>query len=207
MAQADSAKNVSRPTLKRFDYVRMGFDASKLIASALSKEYSTIELQLDGTYTKKMNVVAEGGWANAKTNTASVSFKTSSAFLRFGFDNYFFNPEFLGDKDNAFIGLRLGGARQNKTEATAHIIDPFYGSRDSLITKNAGTVFWIELTAGFRMEVMKNIFLGWNIRGKTFINPKKIEELTPSYLAGYGNASKQPAFDYNLYVLYGFGRR
>ena len=66
---------------------------------------------------------------------------------------------------------------------------------------------WLELNGGFRMEIMKNIFVGWNARAKTFINPKKFELLPPSYVAGYGRGDKNTAFSYNFYLLYGFGKR
>ncbi len=201
------ALKAPKPKPKRFEYFRVGMDLSKLIRSGLSKEYSTLAFQADATFNKDVNLVAEGGYANAKTNAPAVNFVSNSVFIAVGFDKNFFSQTFKGDKDNAFVGLRLGGAMHRRGEAQAQVIDPFFGNQVQAIAARTNLLYWIGLTAGFRLEVRKDIFLGWNVRGKTFINPKKIEELPPVYLAGYGNAEKKPVFDYNFYLLYGFGKR
>ena len=208
----DSLSSVSDTTLvlkkeKHFQYFRIGVDISKLIRSALTKEYSTTEFLIESVWKPKMHYVAETGFANSNLDEENMSFKSSSYFLRLGFDKYFFGKLYKKDMDNAFIGLRLAGARYKRQEATVTLWDPFYGNTSIVKPASSHMLYWIELTTGFRMELSKNIFVGWNIRGKTFVNPKKIQELTPNYLAGYGPAKKQPAFDYNLYLLYGFGKR
>ena len=154
-----------------------------------------------------MHYVLEGGFANAQSRGANISFDASSYFLSAGFDKYFFDALFDDDLDNAFVGLRLGGAQVMRGEAQATVWDPFYGNTTALIAPSNKMVYWIGLTAGFRLELLRNVFVGWNARGGTFLNPSNIKELTPEYIAGYGAAKKQPTFDYNLYLLYGFGKR
>lgn len=195
------------PKEKHFQYFRLGVDVSKLIRSGLTKDYSTAEFLIESVWEPKMHYVIESGFATSKTNETNVIYSSSSYFLRFGFDKYFFGKLFEEDMDNAFIGLRLAGARNKRQEAVATLWDPFYGNTTVVQPAASQMMYWIELTTGFRMELQKNIFIGWNIRGKTFLNPKKIEELTPKYLAGYGVAKKQPGFGYSFYLLYGFGKR
>lgn len=199
------AKKV-KPKEKHFQYFRVGVDLSKIVRSGLTDRYNTGEFLVESIWKEKFHYVVEGGFASSK-NEGNISFTSSSTFLRAGFDKYFFGSLYKGDLDNAFFGVRFGGAFHKRSEATAKLWDTFYGN--TTITKESASqlLYWIGLTAGFRMELAKNIFLGWNIRGKTFINPKKVQELTPEYLAGYGIARKQPNFEYNLYVLYGFGKR
>lgn len=192
---------------KRFEYIRVGIDLSKIIASTLSREFNALSFQADATFNKDVNLVAEGGYANAKTTTPAVSFTSNAVFLAAGFDKNFFSQTFQGDKDNAFVGLRLGAALNRRGDAQVEVIDPFYGNQIMTQAARTNVLLWLGLTAGFRLEVRKDIFLGWNVRGQTFINPKQIEELPPVYLAGYGNAEKKPVFGYNFYLLYGFGKR
>lgn len=194
-------------TTKHFQYYRVGLDVSKIVRSVFTDEYSAYEFLFESVWKKNMHYLIETGFATSNTSNDNISFKASSTFIRLGFDKYFFGSLYEGDMDNAFVGLRLGGAYNKRQEATATLWDPYYGN--TLLTKPASSqlVYWIELTAGIRIELAKNIFAGWNVRGKTFINPKKIEELSPNYLAGYGPAKNKPAFDYNLFLLYGFGKR
>ena len=205
-SNADLSDNV-KPKEKHFQYFRVGVDVSKIIRSSLTDKYSTAEILLESNWKENFHYVIETGFATSNTHGDNISFKSLSYFARVGFDKYFFGSLYKGDMDNAFVGLRLGSAIHNRGDAIATVWDPFYGS--TTITKNANTqlLYWVGLTAGFRLELYKNLFVGWNVRGKTFINLKKIEELTPTYLAGYGAAKKLPAFDYNLYLLFGFGKR
>lgn len=192
---------------KHFQYFRVGVDVSKIIRSSLTSRYSTTEFLLETVWKKNMHYVLETGAATSQNRDSNASFDASSYFMRIGFDKYFFGSAYEGDMDNASAGLRLGGAYNRRQAAEVMLWDPYYGN--TMLTKPAqnNLVYWLELTIGFRMEMTKNIFVGWNIRGKTFLNPKKIEELTPNFIAGYGAAKKQPSFDYNLYLLYGFGKR
>ena len=201
-----------KPKEKHFQYFRLGVDVSKLIRSALTDRYTTAEFLVESIWKEKMHYLLEGGFATSENGLESnpdsnIQFSASSYFLRVGFDKYFFGKLFKQDLDNAFVGVRLGGAYNNRGEAQATLWDPYYGNTTVLKPAESQMMYWLGLTAGFRMEVYKNVFLGYNIRGKTFLNPKKIQELTPEYLAGYGIARKQPSFDYNLYLLYGFGKR
>ncbi len=208
-SKADSTLMVKekKPKEKHFQYFRVGLDLSKLVRSSINKDYSITELLFEGVWKPKMHYVVETGFGNSNTRGDNISFSSSAYFVRLGFDKYFFGKLYKEDMDNAFIGLRIAGAHHNRKEAAVKLWDPFYGN--TTITKPSANqmLYWIELTTGFRMELAKNIFIGWNIRGKTFVNPKKIQELTPNYLAGYGPAKKQPAFDYNFYILYGLGKR
>lgn len=199
-------KKAEKVKEKHLQYFRVGVDVSKVVRSALTDRYSTAEFLVESIWKEKLHYVLEGGYATSK-NDSNISFTASSVFVRVGFDKYFFGKLYKADLDNAFVGARIGGAYNKRGEAIAKLWDPYYGN--STITKGPASqlLYWIELTAGFRMEVAKNIFLGWNVRGKTFINPKKTQELTPEYIAGYGIARKQPNFDYNFYFLYGFGKR
>jgi len=193
----------------RFKYYRVGIDLSKLVRSTLTDKYSTAEFLVETIYKPKLHIVAEGGWASSTKEgpARNIEFTSSSYFMRAGFDKYFFGKLYKQDLDNAFVGLRLGSAFLNRQQAKATLWDPFYGNQSLTFAPDRRLLHWIELTAGFRMEVVKNIFLGWNIRGKTFLNGGKLKERTPIYLSGYGIAEKQPGIDYSFYVLYGFGKQ
>ena len=165
-----------KPKEKHFQYFRVGVDLSKLVRSMLTDNYNTAEFMLETIWKPKMNYVAEAGFANAinKGENANIFFKSSSYFLKAGFDKYFFGKLSKNDLDNAFVGLRVASALLNRQEAQAKLWDPAYGN--TIIIKPASTnlLYWLELTAGFRMELKKNIFVGWNIRGKSFFKPKPI---------------------------------
>lgn len=206
---ADSTQTTTRKdtSFKRFTYFRFGVDLSKIVRSQLAKDYKIYEFQIDANFSKQTSLAFEFGGGNSQVDNAFLVYKSSSVFGRFGIDKTFFNTEFKGDMDNAFVGIRLAFSPIQRNNATFVIKDQFWGDTSGVINSTRFNAMWIELNGGFRVELYKNIFAGWNVRAKTFLNPKRFELLPPSYLAGYGRGDKNTAFDFNFYILYGIGKR
>ncbi len=200
------AKN-NDSTVSRYDFFKIGIDLSKIPASYFDKSYNAYEFTFDAHYKKDLFWVADFGFGNSNVDNHNLSFQSKNLFMRLGLDKTFFAQDFKGDFDNAFVGLRYGLAYINRSAANYLIQDTVWGNTQGNIPSSNFLAHWLELTGGFRVEVKKHIFLGWNIRFKTFINTKKIQELPPNYIAGYGRGEKNTAFGYNLYLLYGFGKR
>ena len=197
----------SDTSYKKFTYYRVGIDVSKIIRSQFAKNFKTYEFQFDANFTRETALALEFGTGSSNVDNQFLNYKSNNTFARIGIDKYFFGKEFKGDMDNAFVGVRYAFSRVSRKDAIVNVLDPLWGNTQ---TKVAGTQFmahWIELTGGLRLELFKNVFAGWNIRAKTFLNPKKFELLPPAYLSGYGVGDKNTAFDYNFYVLYGIGKR
>ena len=192
---------------KKFDYFRVGIDLSKVVASPLAKDYNSYEFTFDVHYKKAIYYVADVGFGNSSVENTNMTFTSNNTFVRLGLDKTFFGQEFKGDMDNAFIGLRYGLGFVNRGAATYFIQDTVWGNTAGTIPKSNFIAHWVELGGGFRIELLKNIFLGWNIRVKTFVNPKKFEQLPPAYLAGYGRSEKNTAFGYNFFLMVGFGKK
>jgi hypothetical protein len=199
----DSVK-VKEPS---FTYFKIGVDVANLISSPLSSSRSNYEFQLEAYYKKSLSWVIETGFGSSSVKSEKLTYTSRNQFIRLGVDQTFFNKEFKGDFDNAFVGVRYGLSRVQRNAATYFIEDAIWGNQQGVIDANKFTAHWIELTGGFRMELVKHVFAGWNIRMKTLLNPKRFEQLPPGYMAGYGRGDKNTAFSYNLYVLYGFGKR
>lgn len=190
-----------------FTYFKIGVDVANLITSPLSTSRSNYEFQLEAYYKKSLSWIIETGFGSSSVKSEKLIYTSRNQFVRLGLDQTFFNKEFKGDFDNAFVGVRYGLSRVQRNAATYFIEDAIWGNQQGVIDANKFAAHWIELTGGFRMELVKNVFAGWNIRMKTLLNPKRFEQLPPGYLAGYGRGDKNTAFSYNLYLLYGFGKR
>ena len=204
-AQIDSMQLKVKST--DFSYFRVGIDASKFVASSIAKSYDMMEFAVDANYKSNLILSSEFGFGNSIVENTYLTYKSNNVFMRLGIDKTLFNKEFVGDMDNAFVGIRYGFGFVNRSEANYTIYNAIYGNANGKIQNTQFLTHWLELTGGFKMELKKNIFIGWNIRMKTFINPKNFEQLPPSYVAGYGRADKNTAFGYNFYLMYGFGKR
>lgn len=194
-------------TYNRFSYFRVGLDLFKMSSGFLRTNYTWFEAQADVNYSKTIQLVTELGYGTAKASNAYIKYSNTNSFLRLGLDKTFFQPEFLGDFDNAFVGVRYALARVQRNAATYTITDPLWGSTTSIYPAGNFMAHWFEITGGFRLEIRRNLFAGWNMRMRSILNPRKVQEFPPSYMAGYGRGDRNTQVDFNLYLLYGFGKR
>ena len=192
---------------KKFRYFRVGADISKWLASLVQNNYKEIEFAGDVLYKRNLFLAMELGTGNSRVQNEFLQYKSSNTFIRLGIDKTFFAKEHARDMDNAFVGFRYAFAPIVRKEAIFTMKDPIWGNNTGTIAPESFIAHWMELTGGFRLEVIPNIFVGWNIRVRTFLNPSRFEKLAPFHVAGYGSGEKATAFGYNFYILKGFGKR
>ena len=145
----------------------------------------------------------EGGAGGANVNYPNLAYNTNNTFLRFGFNKSVLTRNTPKDWDIMFIGLRAAGSLVNRGLASYTILDSVWGNYSG--PPQSGSTFlalWAELTAGMRVEMAKNLFVGWNIRGKFMLNGRSFSALSPLYIAGYGKGDKNAVFDFDVYVSY-----
>ena len=194
-------------TFKRWSYFRVGLDAASLAGSLQNSDFTRFEIQVDSRYKKDLYAVFETGWGRCAWQNTYLTSSASNQFLRIGVDKTFFGLERTQDLDNAFVGIRYALSRVARNASSYLIQDPVWGTADGIIPAKTFLAHWLELTGGFRFEVLPNFFAGWQVRARTFINPKRFEELPPAYLAGYGRGDRNTTFGLQFYLSYGIGRR
>lgn len=67
--------------------------------------------------------------------------------------------------------------------------------------KNLG-VWWLEMNAGMKVEVLKNIFLGYALRYKFFRRFGGRGSLLPYEVPGFGKGENENTFGFDYYIFY-----
>lgn len=182
--------------------LRLGFDISKLVSNSLQDTRNSYEFELDYYWKKGVYWVAEAGWGNATLDYSYLSYKSSNSFFKIGINKSLLERLSQKDWDMAFIGLRYGMGLVQRGSANYTITDSTWGQVSGSVPATGLTAHWIGLTGGVRVELLKGMFIGWNVRGKFLLNSKKFVELPPYYIAGYGRGEKNTVFDFNVYLCY-----
>ncbi|MCB9064258.1 MAG: hypothetical protein H6551_03855 [Chitinophagales bacterium] len=199
----DVEEEAERPQIKDSTHqLRLGVDAFKIVTNQLQTQRQSYELIFDYYWKKDLYFVAEGGWGNAQLDYTDLAYKSSNTFFKLGFDKSILSRLTSKDWDLAFIGLRYGMGLVERGDAFYSITDSLWGTTSGTVAGTNFTAHWLEITGGVRVEMVKNIFVGWNVRGKFILNGKKFKELPPYYIAGYGNGEKNTIFDFNVYLCY-----
>ena len=186
----------------RMKGLRVGMDMTRPFQRFWNKgnRYGT-ELSFDIELKPNLFPVFETGWEALKINSDYVDYRGSGNYSRLGFDYNFLVAQSKEDKNMLFIGLRYGFALA-KQDVERFLINSYWGDYSSNFQTQKFYGHWGEFLLGLKGEVLKNIYLGWTVRGKVKFNTKAYT-LPPIYfMPGYGKAEKGFNLDFTYSVFY-----
>lgn len=169
-------------------------DIAPLVESALfNKDSYSFQGNIQLNLKNKYFPVVELGFAGAdKTTADNIQFKTNGMFGKIGLDIPMMKPKPSStQKNNNFlVGLRLGMSPFGYSIYNQTITDDYWKHTETYNLESISTVkLWFEITAGLRVEVYKNIYMGWTVRNKHQITKTKPGETAPWYIPGYGKGN------------------
>jgi len=180
-------------------------DIASVSTSALSKgETYSYEAGIQVDLKQKYYPILELGLAGANKTTAdNIGFVTNAPFGRIGIDfNILKKKKDSKPTTNLFlVGLRLGMSNFKYKITNATINNDYWGGTEIVDYSNipATTKVWWEIIAGVRVEVIKNIYMGWTVRTKNLLTQDTEGEVAPWYIPGYGiSASGNWGFNYTI---------
>lgn len=190
--------------------VKVELDVASLAISAFSRETYSAEANVQLNIKQKFFPVIELGFAGAnKVSVKDYGFKTNGFFTRIGMD---YNLLKVKEDDTSafnkmfFIGARFALSPFSYSMTNIVIEDDYWGEELVLnYYDQRTTAMWFEVLAGIKVEVFKNWYMGWSLRGKMKIGKVKEGELHPWYIPGLGiqgNASVNWAFNYTIGILF-----
>ena len=181
-------KDSVSPKKERFG-IRFGVDLFKLTRSFYEKEYRGIELVGDFKLTRRHYIAVELGNENKTVDDDRINFTTQGTYIKAGFD---FNAyeNWLGMENMIYVGLRYGVSSfsQQRNSYEIYNRDSYFGVAPEIIDgeKFSGlSAQWIEVVAGFKAEVYKNIYLGISLRVNRLMSNKKPENFDNLYIPGF----------------------
>lgn len=184
----------------------VGLDIIKIARLPFDSARQALDFFAEAPLKKNVWLTANLGWSNSKFQNDKVKFNSSATAVSLQISQAFFPFNFLKDDDNAFAGLGYGLSLAKAGKAEYTIVDP-WGTYTGALNARSKFVHWVEISAGFRMQITRHFMAGWRIQGKSAINPNAFRgSVTPSYIALYGTGDKSTNFNYNLMLGYRFLR-
>ncbi len=210
------ADSVSRPkTDYRPSSLRIGVSANDLVRTITNNRDARYHGQVDIAFGRFM-LVGEYGVAettlefNPDRTALPFTYEGEGSFFRVGVDVNLLKNRETGRYD-VEDGILLFGLRYARASIDDRLqfeeADPFWGT--TIITQqNEGlSAGWVEMTAGVKVEIIKNIFLGYNLRFKFARGFSDDPELFPYYIPGFGRSDREEQFGFDYYVFYRFPLR
>jgi len=201
--QKDSVK------VRFFNGIRLDLDLVPLANTVLStNETFSYEVALQTDLKHKYFPVVEIGYGGAdRISSTNIAYKTNAVFGRVGLDfNIMKEKKSVKPTNNLFLaGVRVGFSSFNYDITNVTIANDYWGENLTLNYENIpATKVWIEFVAGMRVEIFKNVFLGWTVKNKSTSSQDVSGKFTPWYIPGFGKNTGNANWEVNYCVGYKF---
>lgn len=186
----------------RMKGIRAGYDLTRPVQHLWNKgnRYGS-ELSFDMEVAPNIFPVVETGWEALKINTDYIDFRGSGSYTRIGVDYNFLVAEHKKDKDILFMGVRYGLALAGQ-QVESFTNTNYWNHSQGRFPSQDFQAHWAELVLGTRIEVLKNVFLGWSIRSKFRISYKDYQMPPVYFIPGYGKAENKVNLDFSYSIYY-----
>lgn len=184
-----TTKKDSIPVKKERYGLRLGVDLFKLTRSFYETDYRGLELVGDYRVTRRHYLAGEIGNENKTVDDDQVNFTTKGTYLKVGFDHNSFQN--WGNMENIIsVGLRYGVSSfsQKLNSYQVYNPNPYFGESPVIVSGeqfDGLSAQWIEVVAGMKAEVFKNVFVGFSVRLNRLISQKRPDNFDNLYIPGF----------------------
>jgi len=181
--------------------ILLGLDLSRFIVTALEPVHNNFELSLAISVTKNIQIQAEGGYLNVDFNDSTYSYKQSGSYYRFGAEYNMLKRQ-PGELDQLYLGLMYGYSPYSHEAENITITDGYWGTAEGSLPLINNTAHWIEIKGGLRVELWRNIFVGYALRLRIFLAGNTDPKLEPYLIPGFGKGDKTTTIGMSYSVFY-----
>jgi hypothetical protein len=189
-----------------FNSLRLDLDVSPALTTFLNKgETYSFETGIQAEINKRFYPIIELGYGGGNKLTGSgIRYKGDALFYRAGMDFNLLkskseNPVY----NNLFLfGVRLGYTYFDYELQNISFADNFWGTNITKSLNGTSSNFWFEIAAGVRVELYKNLYIGWTVRIKNMLTKPDEGTFKPWYVPGYGIDGDTSVWGFNYVVGY-----
>lgn len=182
--------------------LRIGIDISTIISGAISPIRRGLDLSVEYNLKPKLFLMLEGGHNYYEKDNLRINYKSQGSYIRLGFDYNLRNPVSENDKDIFYMGFRYAYSRFTQEVPMYLLVNGYWGNSISSFGPENGYAHWWEFVTGFKVEILKNWYLGMGMRLKGFINRSKTNIEPVQYVPGYAKNYNSGVMDFNYTIYY-----
>ena len=201
-SKKETLKDSINPIKKAPLSLRFGLDLYRIGLTQFSNDYSGLELVGDFKISKEFYLAVEIGREEATKQSEQVNFTTDGSYYKLGFD-YNMYENLAGLDNQVHLGLRFATSNYRHILNKYTLLDrtPFWPNSANEVTNGFATgkrddlnAQWLEFVAGFKVQLLKNIYLGLSIRLNRLINDTVPENFDNIYIPGFNQKTDENKF-------------
>jgi len=190
---------------KRIKGPRLGVDVSGVVWQYMQPDQLSLAGWADYEIMPALYAIAEGGRLKVNRAQDRFTYQSTGYYGKIGADYNFLQQklEALAQYDMIYGGLRFGGARFSHQAQNITLQNEYWGNYQiDPLPEYSMQAFWTELVAGIRVEVLKNLFLGWSVRGQVMLSKKKDPRMDTWKIPGFGNPRNGTSLSFTYSISY-----
>ncbi|MFL2628593.1 MAG: DUF6048 family protein [Candidatus Marisimplicoccus sp.] len=202
-----SDSTIVKKKLINIDKLSIGIDLYNPIYSSINDDDLSYELITSLRILKDFSIASEVGSLDRYIEDENVNFTSTGEYIKLGFDYNLFN-NWVGMDNSIYLGMRFATSSfNNKIDGyTLRNPDSYWSNN---VTDNYETINhsdqnakWIELLVGIKVETIKNIYLGINLRLNRLLSNTSPNNFNNLYIPGFNKVTDDNSwgsgFNYTL---------
>ena len=195
----DTIINIS-DSLKKKYALRFGFDPLKIALSQTDKNYNGFEIAGDLNFFENLFLAIELGTEDRTKQSEKINFTTTGSYIKLGAD-YNMYKNWKGMNNHIYIGIRFANSLHKQRVNSFYLRNSDFLWGNELITSGTGiglrenlNASWIEFVTGIKVQVLKKIYIGFNVRFNRLFNDKKPLNFDNLYIPGFNKKTDENIF-------------
>ena len=202
-----SDSTIVKKKLINIDKLSIGIDLYNPIYSSINDDDLSYELITSLRILEDFSIASEIGSLDRYIEDENVNFTSTGEYIKLGFDYNLFN-NWVGMDNSIYLGMRFANSSfNNKIDGyTLRNPDSYWSNT---VTGNYETINhsdqnakWIELLVGIKVETIKNIYLGINLRLNRLLSNTSPNNFNNLYIPGFNKVTDDNSwgsgFNYTL---------
>jgi len=197
-----SGQEVSGEDTLRTYGPRFGVDLARFIYFFTEPKIVGAEFSADFEIYKNIYPVIELGYNSTSESEELFDYTSAGNYGRAGIEYNLLPGKDRSWHNSMTLGFRYGISLFTHGSENVLIPGDYWGDYLSEPYENSLRAHWMELVAGVKVEVVRNLYMGWLLRFKFLLNPDMDPVMIPALIPGYGNGANGRTFGFSYSVFY-----
>lgn len=190
--------------------LRIGIDIFQPIISHIDKDISGLEIVSDFQIKENLYISSEIGTLTRNQQSELINFKTSGSYIKIGGDfNMYKN--WTGMNNQIYLGVRLANSlyKHNINNYVLFATEQVWDENVINTGYKTGEIKdlnaqWIEFLVGLKVQVIRNIYMGFSLRLNRLINNTSIDDFGVLFIPGFNRVTDDNIFgsSFNYTISY-----
>ena len=182
--------------------IKAGIELTGPVIWFTGREVLATEGYLTYDLNERRAIYVGGGYARFSYSDYNYKYLADGIFAKTGIDFNILKPQVSRGKYWGGVGLRYGiSTFEHETPWMKQ--ENYWGMVESSIAPERRWAHFLEVSPGFRAEVLGNISIGWSVSLRRLIWSGN-KDMRPVYIPGYGNAGNKTGFGLNYFITMNF---